>query len=452
MSFSRENFTKKLSSLQETQDSIVSISQWALFHHRNSKEIAEVWSDYTLSKSVEKTSGKRLSLLYLCNDVVQQARHKRKSEFIREFANVLPNVLNIIFHALEPNIKPKVERLIGVWEQRQVFSNSEIKLMKEALKNSGQGITNDNDKPSKGSDLAIVPELKLLNDLFLHLNQLVDISQNNLNQVGLQSKTYLPSDPLMTDNLPSPNIYISKLNILEKLCNVCNKNIDEIKGDRMNIIKNLDNLKKIMEEGLKTDESKRVIINSKYSTLTRTRNELKEMIDDDQESEQEEKEETSPTFDKNNDDSNNTNGEHNTDDGDIEDEDEDEDDAIPTYNDDDSDEEESPPIKKIKKSPSFSSTPPSNKKVAFSDNVEIKEYDRENQTEIIKIIKSDDDQTENEDNDINEEEVSQEFTAHHKDDLELSNSNNGHDNYDPSSNAGSEQTSVLDLLTKLQQN
>ncbi|KAM9886447.1 hypothetical protein OXX79_014182, partial [Metschnikowia pulcherrima] len=71
-------------------DSIVSISQWVLFHHRHATHLCELWADYTLDNNASAQSKKKLSLLYLCNDVVQQARHKRKPEFTAGFAAKLP--------------------------------------------------------------------------------------------------------------------------------------------------------------------------------------------------------------------------------------------------------------------------------------------------------------------------------------------------------------------------
>ncbi|KAM9923272.1 hypothetical protein OXX80_011606, partial [Metschnikowia pulcherrima] len=97
MSFSPEIFRKKLDALQETQDSIVSISQWVLFHHRHATHLCELWADYTLDNNASAQSKKKLSLLYLCNDVVQQARHKRKPEFTAGFAAKLPRVFHAIY-------------------------------------------------------------------------------------------------------------------------------------------------------------------------------------------------------------------------------------------------------------------------------------------------------------------------------------------------------------------
>ncbi|ODV66380.1 DUF618-domain-containing protein [Hyphopichia burtonii NRRL Y-1933] len=492
MSFSADIYNKKLASLQETQDSIVTISQWVLFHHRHCKESAELWSKFILKP--QHNSAKRLSLLYLCNDVVQQARHKRKYEFIQEFSKVLPEVFNKVFRSLDANIQPKVERLIGVWEQRKVFSGADIINFRKSIELSKQNkVVTDNasddqsaSRPTASND-SVVPDLKHLNNTYLHLNQLVDVSQANLNQVGVQSKTYLPNNPGLSDNLPSPKIYISKLNTLEKLCNMSKQNIDEIKRDRKEIIKILDGLKNVLSDALTTDDSKISIIDNKLEKLYTTRTELKEILDEDEKDtvpdtkKDEDDEEPSPEFEMEDLElpgnfGNNANDE--------------DDDMIPTYEDDEEEDDDDKRTVKRQKTSSNStpnqtptpgstsgnSTPSSKKSVAFSENIQIKEFDREEQTDIIKVIKSDDD---SDDNDKNNEEgdlesnISDEFGKHHKDDLELKHEKeqdvpvNGSgevddddDEYDPLGGLGDDDNSndddgdqknsaVLDILSKL---
>lgn len=430
MSFSPENFSKKLASLQETQDLIVTISQWVLFHHRHVKELALIWEKFTLQPH---ESSKRLYSLYLCNDVVQQARAKRKPEFIAEFARVLPNVFNQIYSKLDARIQPKVERLINVWEQRKVFDGEQIKKLRLAiaLSKSNKPLA-DEAAPAPAKE-SIAPELKHLNNTFLHLNQLIESSQANLTQVGVQSRTYLPTNPGESDNLPSPKIYISKLNMLEKLCNISKKNIDDIKADRREVVLILDNLKKLIVEGLTTDNSKVEILNQKLAQLNTTRSELQELLNED------EVEEPSPAFDNS-----------------PLPQDED-DDALPTYTNDDDEEndpssdDDAPPAKRVKTD--ADETP---KKVVFSDQVQVQEYDREERTEgEIKIVRSDSEPEEDGDEeDVGE--VSTEYELHHKDDVELKHAKqaNGYEpgeGYEP---AGAEAdaahaTSVLDLLSKL---
>lgn len=450
MSFSPDVFRKKLDSLQDTQELIVSLSQWVLFHHRHAKDLCDLWSQYAVSNISTMKLNKKLSLLYLCNDVVQEARHKRKPEFSAEFARILPDVLTAMYPTLDSSIKAKVERLIGVWEQRNIFDKRQITHMRRSV----DGKSNSSESAESSAKLAsqpqIAPELVHLNNLYLHLNLLQDVCLSNLSQVGYQLKQYLPHDHSASDNLPLPKVYISKLNVLEKLCNLTTQNLHDIKSTRLEIVNIVSGLQNTLNDGATTDESKVKIILQKMEKLKSTRAELQEMLDEP--AEPQDVEDSSPTFESTGDSS-----------GDL----------VPTYeSSSDDDEPEKPeaveavasvPDQSSRKrklsnsSISSNSSHSSKKSVAFSEDIQIKEYDREEQTEVIKIIRSD---TESEDDyapDFDEPPAPanlKEFEAHHKDDLELLHerlSETESDGYDPSGDQDQEdpKAGLLSLLSKL---
>ncbi|KAL1574188.1 CID domain-containing protein [Candida albicans] len=324
MSFSATAFKFKLDTLSDTQESIVSISQWVLFHQKYYKESAKIWLNYITQDSI--TPAKRLSLLYLCNDVVQQARRKNKPEFINEFNKVLPDALSKNYG----NLNPKVDRLLNVWEERKIFTEDEIANMKASLEAEP--------KPLESIDIA--PQLKQINDLFVHLNKLNDINQENLTQMGIQSKTYLyPQDP---ETLSPAPVYLSKLYMLEKLGNVCINNVEEIKETRMKINSELDSLFNLIIDGTKTDDSKIANINEKIQKAKETIRDV-----------------------------NSTSMEAGSDDDDF-----------PGYL-SDSEEEEETKKRRLSQTPSGGSTP--SKRVAFSEDVEVFEDPDENKEESVSV-------------------------------------------------------------------
>lgn len=374
MSFTEGGFVKKLENLQETQDSIVSISQWVLFHHLHITEICEIWKNFTLLAPPNKI----LSLLYLCNDVVQQLKHKQKLEILKVFATVIPEVITEVMGKVDDKIKPKVDRLVNVWETRSVFSSNDLSIMKQALTASPP--TPKPKIPSKPANLPAIPlptpittpstssdivsELVEVNNLFIHLNQLTDKSQTTLNEVGIQSMNYLPHDPSTTD-LPEADEHITKLNELEDLCKTTLDSFDQVKKSKRKIVDTLKQLVNSLENGLNADEYKKSIVKDKLSKLHQTRNQLQGQDPDDV---------SGYSY------SDYTSA--NSDDEFV----------APTY-DSDSD-TESPKFIPTTVEQSLPKKPKKGRKrrksVAFSDNVEIKEYDRDN-LEVIKIIKSDDD-------------------------------------------------------------
>lgn len=453
MSFSPEIFRKKLDSLQETQDSIVSISQWVLFHHRHAADLCQIWASYAMGDGPAINLTKRLALLYLCNDVVQQARHKRKPEFAAGFAKALPKVLHQVYPKLDSAIKPKLERLIGVWEQRNIFTAAQIQALRHSVEllKSGKPLA-DTLAPEKGSPqpTGVATDLVHLNNLFNHMAQLLELSLSNLSQVGYQSKQYLPHDMSALDNLPLPKVYISKLNVLEKLCNMTTQNLQDVKKAREEILAVLSNLQSIHMDGLKTDDSKLKIISQKLEKLHSTRLELQDMADND--NTEADDEEASPVFETTTTETDN-------------------DDLVPTYE-TSSDEEDDKPAseaivsaseddgrytpnspKKRKLSDSSTSSRTSKKSVAFSEDIEVKEFERDEETDVIKILPSESD-SEEDYVPIMEPKIPDDlklFESHHKDDLELlhDRQHTDSDGYEPSQEDSDSKSGLLDLLSKL---
>ncbi|GEQ72848.1 hypothetical protein JCM33374_g6536 [Metschnikowia sp. JCM 33374] len=414
MSFSPDIFRKKLDALQETQDSIVSISQWVLFHHRHAAHLCELWAEYTLTSDQAKSSKKKLSLLYLCNDVVQQARAKRKPEFSAGFATKLPTVIHSIYGSVDAPIKPKIERLISVWSQRNVFTKPQIDAMNRAVRSSKDGTEFDAEadaaeasqnmahKASSGPQIAT--DLVHLNNIYTHMTTLLDTSSANLAQVGQQSKTYLPEDHSTSDNLPSPKVYVSKLNVLEKLCFLTMQNLNEAKKTRQDILNVLGQLTNLVSGGADADDAKIDLLSKKLNQISTTRGELLEMIDEpespqdseinsiQQQPKQQEDadEEPSPVFDTMNSEINPEANES----------------LVPTYEDssDDSDTDSLPKEepktqsgdshippppslnRKRKISESSTTSGSSKKSVAFSEQIEVKEFERDEHSNYIDIL------------------------------------------------------------------
>lgn len=277
MSFSAEGFGRKLNALQETQDLIVSLSQWVLFHHRHLSEIAQMWAD-AVTKLPPGLSRKQLTLLYLCNDVVQAARRKRKQEFMDEFGKVVPKVLLSIYARLDSATQAKVDRMINVWKDRLVYLDLDIAKFKQATKLLVLAAPSAAAGPGPSKSSGVAPELKHLNDLFTHLNSISATSQGNLTQFGVQLKHYLPDGEL--DNLPLPKVYLSKLNTLEKLGEMAKGNICEQQLIKSQIKRQLSTILSTLDEGMGKDEDKLEIIATKMAKLQETRKELQEMIDE----------------------------------------------------------------------------------------------------------------------------------------------------------------------------
>ncbi|KAL2335146.1 hypothetical protein Fmac_016359 [Flemingia macrophylla] len=128
---------EKLLKLNNSQQSIESLSRLCVSHRKRAKEIVETWDKLFSSSQKEQ----RISFLYLANDILQNSR-RSGSEFVNEFWKVLPAALKHVYDSDERG-KNAVTRLLDVWEERKVFGSRG-----QGLKD---GITGKNRLPSSTS-------------------------------------------------------------------------------------------------------------------------------------------------------------------------------------------------------------------------------------------------------------------------------------------------------------
>ncbi|KAK8483096.1 hypothetical protein V6N13_148297 [Hibiscus sabdariffa] len=126
--FDGQILTEKLSKLNNSQQSIESLSRWCVTHWKKAKQIVETWGKLFNSSQKER----RVSFLYLANDILQNSRRKG-SEFVNEFWKVLPAALNRVYDDGDEHGKKAVTRLVDIWEERKVFGSRGQNLKDEML-------------------------------------------------------------------------------------------------------------------------------------------------------------------------------------------------------------------------------------------------------------------------------------------------------------------------------
>ena len=117
MAYSPDAVDAKLSTLNETQDSIVSVAQWLLFHRRHADRTAQIW----LEKLKASTPPKRLNLIYLVNEVVQQSRARGKQDFLLAFEPIVAEGTASAYKGANDSQQGKIRRVVEVWRARTVF-------------------------------------------------------------------------------------------------------------------------------------------------------------------------------------------------------------------------------------------------------------------------------------------------------------------------------------------
>lgn len=109
--FNTENLEKKLIQLNDSQQSIQTLSLWLIHHRKHHKSVVQIWYKalrqgmlivsnvvlFVLTSVIltAKEPAKRLTLMYLANDVIQNMR-KKGPEYSKEFATILKPAFEIV--------------------------------------------------------------------------------------------------------------------------------------------------------------------------------------------------------------------------------------------------------------------------------------------------------------------------------------------------------------------
>ncbi|KAK3719960.1 hypothetical protein LTR37_004083 [Vermiconidia calcicola] len=117
MAYSDDAVKAKLSALNETQDSIVTVAQWIMFHRRHADKTASLW----LARMQECNMPKRLNLVYLANEVVQQSRARGKQDFLLAFEPLISEATSLAYKNASQEVQGKLKRVVEVWRQRNIF-------------------------------------------------------------------------------------------------------------------------------------------------------------------------------------------------------------------------------------------------------------------------------------------------------------------------------------------
>lgn len=108
---------KKLAELNQSAQSIQQLSLWIIHHRKHYVSIVKTWF-----RNLGKIpAGKKLTHLYLANDVVQNSK-KKHPEFAKEFGGVMKQVIgHMAAIRLEMKTVKAVGRLLGIWQDRTIF-------------------------------------------------------------------------------------------------------------------------------------------------------------------------------------------------------------------------------------------------------------------------------------------------------------------------------------------
>ncbi|KAI9773708.1 MAG: hypothetical protein M1839_002042 [Geoglossum umbratile] len=228
MAYTDDSVLAKLSSLNETQESIVTVAQWVMFHRRHAERTAQLW----IQRLKDSGSSKRLNLIYLANEVAQQSKVRRKDDFLVAFSPIIAEATAVAYKGATNEIQQKLRRVVEVWRQRLIF---EVPIQ-EAIETRIDDLDksrSSNKKPLFGSSFlgssSIPSEIQALVPLQVAVTKLPSSTKAAIENAKQEyMKIADPSTPL-----PTPPVYAARLSgLLKTLANAEGAVAESIKARR----------------------------------------------------------------------------------------------------------------------------------------------------------------------------------------------------------------------------
>ncbi|OWP00312.1 DUF618 domain-containing protein [Marssonina coronariae] len=273
MSYNDDAVLAKLSALNETQESIVTVAQWVMFHRRHADRTGQLW----LQRLKDSGSNKRLNLIYLANEVAQQSKARRKDDFLIAFSPVIAEATSCAYKGATNEVQQKLRRVVEVWRQRQIF---EIPIQ-EAIENRIDELdkSRTNNKRAGGSifsgSASSVP------------NELVPLvaAQQTILKLVLSTKTSINAAnqdyAKLTDPntiVPTPPVHAARLNgLLKTLANAEGAVAESIKARKV-LIEGLEKLLDTNRSVLSSEELHLSEISNRRTEIDNKKRDVEESI------------------------------------------------------------------------------------------------------------------------------------------------------------------------------
>ncbi|XP_074651428.1 uncharacterized protein LOC141906116 isoform X2 [Tubulanus polymorphus] len=117
---------KKFQSIAPTQEGIQTLSKWMIHYKAHASKLVVLWMN--VMKNAKPAQ--RLTLFYLCNDVVQNCKRKNAVIFQTLFKTVLKDAVLLV---RDESIRKNIERILKIWTERNVYHTDFIDQLQSTL-------------------------------------------------------------------------------------------------------------------------------------------------------------------------------------------------------------------------------------------------------------------------------------------------------------------------------
>ncbi|PVH73622.1 DUF618-domain-containing protein [Cadophora sp. DSE1049] len=273
MSYNDDAVLAKLSALNETQESIVTVAQWVMFHRRHADRTGQLW----LQRLKDSGSNKRLNLIYLANEVAQQSKARRKDDFLVAFSPVIAEATACAYRGATNEVQQKLRRVVEVWRARQIFEMPIQEAIESRLDELDR--TRSNNARTGGSIFAssassVPNELVPLVTPQQTISKLVLSTKTSVNAAS-QDYAKLTDPNTVT---PSPPVHAARLNgLLKTLANAEGAVAESIKARQL-LIEGLEKILDTNRSVLASEEAQLSEISTRRTEIDNKKRDVEESI------------------------------------------------------------------------------------------------------------------------------------------------------------------------------
>lgn len=135
--YKSEEIGQRLKNIEGTQESIVENCGvfLKLGNEGFAKRLSEDWIQYFKRFNTKESWPKRLSLLYLANDILQKCKAETQParDFLEFFRPILIEAAKLTAEQNEANLKETFKRLSQIWRERKVYPKEYLKELQEFI-------------------------------------------------------------------------------------------------------------------------------------------------------------------------------------------------------------------------------------------------------------------------------------------------------------------------------
>lgn len=249
-------------------------------YRRHADRTAALW----LNRLQEASTSKRLNLVYLANEVVQQSRARSKTDFLLAFEPLIGDATALAYKNASVEIQNKIRRVIEVWRQRAIFDTKIQDALEKRL--------DDIDK-TRGAQRGVGGSGKLGGSLFgggsgggvpLELES-ISKSQTALTKAETTARgvvaTANTEHAKLTDPntpLPSPPVHAAKLASLMKTLASAHSAVESSIKARTELIAGLEQLLQKNRSSLTTDQATATDLSNRLTTTESRKREVEDGI------------------------------------------------------------------------------------------------------------------------------------------------------------------------------